>query len=261
MKSLLFWAQPFLLLTLVLTFAQVSHAYEFQTLKPVVNPSYLLAQADTDDSYDPFADYSEFDENSDEEADINFFRNGRFFTVGFQLGMRGFTDELGKLYSSAPTYGLFLSYFFDLRLAMELGFNTGDHDFKLQTASDNVTGNVSMTFINLNLKYYMNTQNVTRGLADLNPYIFGGFSEIYRTYTLDGVDGFGRDATMGLNGGIGIEIPIMRRSAFFGVQAQYRYFRFKDAGSQIISPSSGNPTGIYPKGNSFDFTGILGLSF
>ena len=39
-------------------------------------PSYLLAQAEVDDSYDPFSDYSEFDEASDEEADINFFRHG-----------------------------------------------------------------------------------------------------------------------------------------------------------------------------------------
>ena len=25
------------------------------------------------------------------------------------------------------------------------------------------------------MKYYFNTQNVTKGLADLNPYILGGF--------------------------------------------------------------------------------------
>ena len=49
--------------------------------------SYLLAQnkgsGEDDDSYDPFADYSEFEEDSQEEADIHFFRNGRFFTLGF----------------------------------------------------------------------------------------------------------------------------------------------------------------------------------
>ena len=39
------------------------------------------AQYEGDDVYDPFADYSEFEENSQEEADINFFRNGRFFNV------------------------------------------------------------------------------------------------------------------------------------------------------------------------------------
>ena len=32
-----------------------------------------------DDTYDPFADYSEFDASEEEEADIRFFKNGRFF--------------------------------------------------------------------------------------------------------------------------------------------------------------------------------------
>lgn len=260
MKSLLFLAGTFLL---AVSMSSKAFAYEFQTLNPKPQGSYLLAQAESgDDAYDPFADYSEFDENSDEEADINFFRNGRFFTVGLNLGMRGFTQELGKLYSSGPTYGLFLSYFFDLRLALQLGFLTGDHDFKMTgaTQTDSLSGNVSMTFIDLDLKYYFNTQNVTRGLADLNPYIIGGISQVYRSYTLDGSDGMAKDATTGLNAGVGLEIPIMRRSAFFGVQGVYRYFKFKDADTQIPVPS-GNPTGIYPRGNSFDFTAILGLSF
>ena len=41
-------------------------------------PGVRVAQFDADDTYDPFADYSEFDEAQEEEADINFFRNGRF---------------------------------------------------------------------------------------------------------------------------------------------------------------------------------------
>ena len=53
----------------------------------------LLAQNDADDSYDPFADYSEFEQSSDEEEDINFFRNGRLFTLGFIGGYRGWTGE------------------------------------------------------------------------------------------------------------------------------------------------------------------------
>src|ERR1041385_294119 len=55
---------------------------------------YLVAQHDADDSYDPFGDYSEFEEASDEEADLNFFRNGRFFTLGFQVGYQRFTDVM-----------------------------------------------------------------------------------------------------------------------------------------------------------------------
>ncbi len=231
-----------------------------QTNKSEALP-YRLAENDMDDSYDPFSDYSEFDEASDEEADINFFRNGRFVTVGFALGMRGFTGQLNKLYSSAPTYGLFLSYFFDLRLALELGFQTGDHNFEVMTASERIAGNVSLTFIHMNLKYYFNTQNVTRGLADLNPYILGGFSQIYRTYSIEGADVPSREATVGVNGGLGIEIPIMRRKAFIGAQATYRYVNFKDENSPIVNTQTGTNFGVKPQGDSFDLLGILGMSF
>ena len=102
----------------VLAHPAVAHAQE---------RSYLLAQVDPDEAYDPFTDYSEFDEESDEEADINFFRNGRFFTIGLAGGTRGFTGNFANAYGGAPTFGIFLSYFFDLRLALSIGFQTGDH--------------------------------------------------------------------------------------------------------------------------------------
>src|ERR1035437_7876708 len=70
-------------------------------------PGFRLAQFDADDTYDPFADYSEFDEAQEEEADINFFRHGRFVTIGFIGGLRGFTQGLGNLYTPAPSFGLF----------------------------------------------------------------------------------------------------------------------------------------------------------
>ena len=222
---------------------------------------YLIAENEMDDAYDPFSDYSEFDEASDEEADINFFRNGRFFTVGFTIGMRGFTDQLNQLYSSAPTYGVFISYFFDLRLAMELGFQTGDHNFEVATTNERMAGNVSLTFIHVNLKYYFNTQNVTRGLADLNPYVLGGFSQVYRTYSIEGSDVLSREATVGVNGGVGIEIPIMRRKAFIGAQATYHYVNFRDENTPVTNKTTGTIYGIKPAGDTFDVVGILGLSF
>lgn len=229
---------------------------------------YLLASEDGDESYDPFSDYSEFDEASDEEADIHFFRNGRFFTIGLVGGLRGFSGNLSSLYGSAPTYGLFISYFFDLNLALQVGFVTGDHSFNLNFTCDagtcTNTGNVSLTMINFHLKYYFNTQNVTRGLADLNPYLVGGLSQNYRTYTVSGVDGYSRDSVMGVDGGAGIEIPLMRRKAFFGLQATFHYVTFKDANSSLIGvdrASKQYDTGVKPSGQNYDFLGILGLNF
>ncbi len=230
---------------------------EINLIKPLSGP--LLAQSDIDDSYDPFADYSEFDQDSDEESDIHFFRHGRFFTIGFAFGLRGFTDQLNSLYSSAPTYGLFLSYFFDMRLAIQFGFNTGDYAFNLSTPTDSESGNVSLTFLHLNLKYYFNTQNLTRGLANLNPYIFGGFANIYRTYTLNSSDGFGKDATTGLDIGAGLEIPLFRKKSYFGIQGAYRFFTFKDEGATL--ELNGAPTTAKPSGDSFDVLGIMGMNF
>lgn len=226
--------------------------------------SYLLAQTDPDEAYDPFTDYSEFDEESDEEADINFFRNGRFFTLGLAGGTRGFTGNFADTYESAPEFGIFITYFFDLRLAMSIGFQTGDHAVKFTTNSGatSYTGNVSITSMNFNLKYYMNTQNVTRGLADLNPYILGGVGQFYRTYTIAGLEGYSRDSTMGFDLGAGLEIPLMRKKAFLGIQAAYHYVQFGDENKSMISTGGGqekldkNITGDF-----YSFLAIIGMNF
>lgn len=254
----LYHFSPFILFCFILTLGSY-HIANAQTLP--LQSEYLVAETDGDDSYDPFSDYSEFDENSDEEADINFFRNGRFFTFGFAGGVRSFTGNLGGIYGSSPTYGLYLSYFFDLRLAMQVGFETGDHPMSLSTVTGkNLSGNVSNTLLNFDLKYYFNTQNVTRGLADLNPYIIAGFSQNYRTVTVAGEEGFGRDAAMAVDGGVGLEIPLMRKKAYFGIQGVYHYVTFKDENQPIIL-SDQTPTNVKPSGDHYDIMGIIGLNF
>lgn len=226
--------------------------------------SYLLAQTDYDEAYDPFTDYSEFDEESDEEADINFFRNGRFFTIGLAGGMRGFTGGFGDAFDPAPSFGIFLSYFFDLRLALSLGFQTGDHKvtFTTDNQSNTYNGNLSLTSINFDLKYYLNTQNVTRGLADLNPYILGGMGQFSRTYTLADLDGYSRDSTMGFNFGAGVEIPLMRKKAYLGLQAVYHYVNFGDENKMFI-PNAGGTERLDKalEGDFYDFLAIIGMNF
>jgi hypothetical protein len=223
--------------------------------------SYLLAQVDPDEAYDPFTDYSEFDEESDEEADINFFRNGRFFKICLAGGTRGFTGNFADVYGSGPTFGIFLSYFFDLRLALSLGFQTGDHPvgFSVSNGSKTYSGNVSITAINFDLKYYMNTQNVTRGLADLNPYVLAGVGQFYRTYTITGLDGFSRDSTMGFDIGAGLEIPLMRKKAYLGIQGAYHYVNFGDENKSYVDGTEKLDKNL--AGDFYDFLVIIGMNF
>ncbi len=222
----------------------------------------LLAQSDGDDAYDPFADYSEFEESMEEEEDINFFRNGRLLTMGFNFGYRGWTGNLQSIYTGSPSFGLFMSYFFDLRFALQFGFMMSDHTLTVipTTGADPVQGTVNFTDVLFALKYYFNTQNVTRGLADMNPYVIGGFSQLYRTATVSGNDKFSKDSAFAFDIGGGLEIPIMRNKMYYGVQAMYQLVSFADEG-RVIDDQNGNPTGVNPAGDSFNVIGVLGVNF
>lgn len=223
-------------------------------------PMTLLAQAD--DSYDPFVDYSEFDEASEEEADINFFRNGRFFTLGIVTGMRTFTETLGSLYENGLMYGLYLSFFFDLRFALQITYVTGDHDFALTSraaSGTRVSGNANVQGAGVGLKYYFNTQNVTRGLAKLNPFATLGVSQVTRTTTVEGQSAFGREGAVGFELGAGIEIPMFRNKMYLGLQGLYKLVTFDDENSEILIGAE--ETGIIPTGDIFNFNVILGINF
>jgi hypothetical protein len=224
--------------------------------------SHLLAQSEADDAYDPFSDYSEFEESSEEEEDINFFRNGRLFTMGFLIGYRGFTGNLGTIYSGDPNFGLYLSYFFDLRFALQVGFTTGSHSISYRTVGNNtVVGNASLTDLSVNLKYYLNTQNVTRGLADLNPYLLAGFSQYLRSTSYDyAPDEVLKDAAFSFNLGGGIELPMMRNKMYFGVEGAYHLVNFANE-NQYLQDGSGNNSLMKPAGDSWTALGIIGVNF
>lgn len=222
----------------------------------------LLTQWEGDDSYDPFADYSEFEETSEEEADINFFRNGRLFTLAFAGGFRGFTGNLGeRYYHSAGSFGIMLNYFFDLRFAMTIGFLTGDHSFEFASNIESIYGTVNFTDFSINLKFYLNTQNVTQGLATLNPYLIGGFSQIYRTTTLAEYLVFVKDDQFGFTAGAGIEIPILRNKMFFGAQGHFTLVTFKDESQETVLPITGVRSGVTPTGDTFVALLLLGINF
>lgn len=228
------------------------------TIGALVSPITAFAQVDTEEAYDPFSDYSEFDEASDEEADVNFFRNGRFLTVGLALGPQTFTGGMASAYAEAPVMGLTLSYFFDMRLAMTLGLMTSDHATKIKTTTQTFTGNVGFSEVNLNLKYYLSTQNLIKGLADLNPYVVGGFSQVTRTYSIAELQEDSRETVASTDLGLGIEIPVLRRKSFFGFQAVYHYINFNDESKGYINLQ---PLVKKINGDYINWQFILGMNF
>lgn len=224
-----------------------------------------LAQVESgDDAYDPFADYTEFEEASEEEADINFFRNGRFFTLGFALGYRQFTGVLGQINSGGVTYGGFLTYFFDLRFAFQVGYLMSSHNYAFKYGSDNFVGTNTAQGVNFHLKYFLNTQNVTRGLAAVNPYIIGGFSMLARSLAVQNQESIVKTSAAGFDIGGGIEIPLMRHKMFLGAQFIYHIVNFPDENTEIAWENEVGATvstGTYPRGDAMTAVGILGINF
>ncbi len=256
---------------------RLKYFFAFAVILISLNHSQAWAQtSDVDEAFDPFSDYNEFELDAEEEADINFFKNGRYLTLGMQLGYRGFTDGFAQAYSPNAVYGVQFSYFFDIQIAGSIGFSMGDHNIQFQSftnveltkVSKTYTGSVNIQTIDLNVKYYFNTQNVTKGLADLNPYIIVGAGNYKRTYNLSEEVTAPPDSVIGFKMGVGLEIPLMRHRAYLGLQAAYHYVQFPDENKHFIEEGSNGNGGAKPNpikpnlnGDLYDVSTLIGINF
>jgi hypothetical protein len=235
-----------------------------------------LASAQTpevDESFDPFADYNEFEQQTEEEADINFLRNGRYLTLAFVTGFRGFLGGgFAQAYKGSLHYGAEFNYFFDMQLSGGLAYLVSDHsvDFASYNADGSVStaysGNVNIQVVDFHMKYYFNSDNVTKGLADLNPYSLVGTGYYARTYSLNQSLAADPDRVVGFKIGGGLEIPLMRRQAYLGLQGTYRYVQFPDENKSFIDEAAGDPLGFRPikpklDGDIYEISLMLGLNF
>ena len=237
-----------------------------------------LAQttSDVDEGFDPFSDYNELEQSAEEEADINFFKNGRFLTVGVLVGYRGFTEGFSQGYSPAISWGLQFSYFFDLQTAISLSYSTADsgvdfysyNDAAFTSISQHYTGTVNIQTIDLNGKFYFNTENVTKGLAELNPYLLIGVGQFTRTYNLSQSLALQPDRPIGLKLAAGIEIPLMRHRAYFGLQGTYHLVQFPDENNDRIEEEKpGQPTPVLSpvrprlNGDIYEIQTSIGFNF
>lgn len=243
----------------------------------LIHSQSFAQTSDVDEAFDPFSDYNEFEQDAEEEADINFFKNGRFLTLGLQLGYRGFTSGgFAQAYTPNLIYGFQFSYFFDLQLALSMGFSIGDHNVQFQSftnealtsVSNTYTGNVNIQTIDINMKYYFNTENVTKGLADLNPYLIVGAGYYKRTYALSNELAPNPDNVAGFKAGLGLEVPLLRRRAYLGIQGSYHFVQFPDENKRFIEEGSGGfgdppqrPVSPTLNGDLFDISTIIGVNF
>ena len=170
-----------------------------------------------------------------------------------------FTEGMAEHMEANLSPGISLTYFFNIRIALQFTYSYSSHILGPIANKDPkgppAEGNMSLTHIAFDLKYYFNTDNVTRGLALLNPYIHGGFSHNQRSFSIVDELSVGRDDGAGFEAGLGIEIPLSRESVFIGVQASYIFVNFSTENKPF-----GN-TNAYLDGDFMQGYFILGFNF
>ena len=236
---------------------------------------WLLAQ---NSAFDPFIDYGEFQDNVTEEENINFFQNGRSLALSVMGGWEALTMNIRQIYGDAPFFGANISFFLDLRLALQIrGVFPTSHYNSLFGST------FPFSHYGMDLKYYFDRQYINKDADFLNPYVvFGPFwlnikhnipktataspapaspppsaqqapaniplsnpSSNPSTQEIKALDSFN---SAGLKIGAGIEFPLVKKS-FAGIEISYLYTVLEHENedlSLLELPASSSPSPNQP---------------
>ena len=202
----------------------------------------------------PFIEYSDPEGRSEEAEVINFFEYGRSLTLIGYGGYEAMTFNISHLYGDSRNFlGAAISFFFDLNFALQVEVNFPRYHYNSLTDSE-----IKFMSYNLNFKYYLNKQYLVKDISQLNPYIILGpfwlgldgydsYKIASNTRSLNAPpnpsvpsvaldrpqlspdDGEHVDpetvfdlSYLGMKIGLGIEIPIMKKT-FIGLELAYLY--------------------------------------
>ncbi len=236
-------------------------------------------------AYDPFADYSEFENTADEQKNINFFQHGRFITLGVQGGVKLFTMNMASFYNIGPTYGGYLNYFFDMNFAIQFAVTASSHYIAFDTGGGQSAtpgagqagatannyacvnsatcflGSADFISMGIDFKYFLDKSLFNKNFQWLAPYLFIGVlrSSLIMTATFGQTGEFFDDSGYGLNMGLGLEFHFMKK-IHFGLQYA---FQFVTLGREYLplSLSGGKSLSFRPYGDWMNVTMILGVNF
>lgn len=197
-----------------------------------------------------YGDYSEFQEGVDaEEIDAEgFYRLGRLFSIGVDVGYASFTGGFAEMNDPALRYGLKGTYFFGVSFALEMSVHYQKHPFHIYD-TDGVSGWIGTNKIittGITGKYYLDTKFWSDFVSWINPHFYAGFESMEvdtEAYYEPGENPTSpaylqNERVWGTVVGIGLEFQIFSMT-YLGVNAKYHYIELPDEG-------------ITDKGYSFD---------
>ena len=215
--------------------------------------------------YDPFADYSEFENTEEELENIYFFQNSRFLTLGLKGGLKLFTLNMAALYNLGPIYSFYLNYFFDTQFAFQFETTFSTHGVLLQSDANNLlVGNAEFFSLGVAFKYFINTLLFTKKFNWFQPFFSLGIfrSSMTMEATLTENIGFYEDKGFGIDMGVGIEFLIMR-DLHLGIQYSFQFVTLGSEASLLtLTTSTGTTSSDFrPYGDWMHINALLGVNF
>lgn len=206
-----------------------------------------LAQDGTD-YYDDYSSFANDYEELDKESRALF---GKFFQTAFYVGTGLYTGDLGKANTAGVNVGVKFIYFFDRIWGAEIGgfFNMHRSLYDVtNTGSANTELELSTRLIPVigSLRFTFDTENMPRGLAQMNPYLSVGAALVFRQESVVGtpnVAGWGNatisdtyqpnaivgSTNFGVHFGGGAEFDVYKNRVFAGLDLRYYMMFWKDA--------------------------------
>ncbi len=232
--------------------------------------SWLVAQNDSSKSeelnaYDPFADYSEFENTAEEQENINFFQTGRFLTLGAVGGVQLFTMNMAVLYQTGPAFGGYLNYFFDLNFALQFALTASTHAVALKNESGKpFIGAADFISMGIDFKYFLDKNLFNKNFSWLQPYFFLGVFNTNLTMVATFTDqaGYSEDTGYGLNMGLGLEFQFLRK-IHFGLQYAFQFVTLEQEAIPLLLNvgNAAQNTNFRPYGDWMTITMLLGVNF
>jgi hypothetical protein len=193
--------------------------------KPSAGP--LLQEEEEDYKATPYMQYGEFNEEKEEEEELNFFQNGRFFGVSLGLGIETADGNRGTLWKGGfPLVDLKLHYWFDFNFALDLDFYYTQHNY---TTGNTGAVNIALYRAGIDLKYYFDTKNISAPISFANPYLIvglGDYSETESGATITNSGTPNNSSAIGFAGGAGVEFAVKPRSTYITLEGKINIVTF-----------------------------------
>ena len=208
---------------------------------PPPGPEEKTKLPDSDDySTSPFTEYGEFNQSRDEETDSQFLQFGRFFGISVGLGIEAADGNRGLLWQGGfPMVYFKVHYWFDFNLALNIGFYTASHYFTIPGTGQ---VNISMFRAGLDLKYYINTKDLSSTITFASPYFLVGVGAFSKSEYVPTVGATPTTLTsMGVSAGAGLEFTLSPKKTYIELEGKMNYVPFYDSGSTAYLASKNIP--------------------